>query len=190
MTFSVAPLTQDNFAAWSDLFAASSTTCFCQYWHFAGTKNEWLARCAFEPDTNRQLSEQMLTAGLFSGVVALDESGTCVGWLKLSPAEQLIKLRSQSIYRALALENQDVLIVGCMLVHPDHRRRGVARMLLSGAIAEAKRLGARTVEAYPHAVSHEVHDEQAFMGRVSMFASCGFEKTIGNDVYPVYRLRL
>jgi GNAT superfamily N-acetyltransferase len=188
--YEVAPLSRDNLGAWGDLFRASGSACFCQYWHFEGTKNEWLARCAFEADANRQLSEQMLVSGVFSGVVALDESGVCVGWLKLSPAEQLVKLRNQSIYRTLAFESKGVLIIGCMLVHPEHRRRGVALALLTGAVTEAKRLGARSVEAYPHAVSHEVHDEQAFMGRASMFESCGFDKVLGNDVYPVYRLTL
>jgi GNAT superfamily N-acetyltransferase len=190
VSYEVAPLNGDHLSAWSDLFRASNTACFCHYWHFEGTRNEWLARCALEPGTNQQRSEEMLAAGQFSGVVALDESRRCVGWLKLSAAEQLVKLRNQSVYRTLALESQDVLIVGCMLVHPEHRRRGVAMALLLGAIAEAKRLGARTVEAYPHAVSHEVHDEQAFMGRASMFESCGFKRAVGNDVYPVYRLTL
>ena len=189
MTLEIAPLTPKHFDVWGRLFEAANSTCFCQYWHFAADKNAWLARCAFEPDSNRQLSEQMLSEGNFPGLIAL-RGGVCVGWLKLSPAQQLVKIRNQSIYRTLQLESPDILIIGCLLVHPEHRKRGVARTLVKGAVVEAQRRGARAIEAYPYAVNHEVHDEQAFMGRVSMYEACGFVKTTGSEVYPVYQLRL
>ena len=186
MTLTTERLIPANFAAWSNLFVASNSSCFCQYWHFTGDKNAWLARCAFESDTNRQLAEQALEEANFSGLLAFDD-GKCIGWLKLSPAQHLVKLRNQSVYRKLELESEDVLIIGCILIHPSHRLRGVAVALVRAALVEAKRLGARAVEAYPHAIARGVHDEQAFMGRVSMYEACGFARAAGDDVYPVYR---
>ena len=41
------------------LFEATGSSCYCRYFHFEGDKNDWLARCALEPDQNRA---EMVTA--------------------------------------------------------------------------------------------------------------------------------
>ena len=49
----VAALDASLAPAWSELFAACASSCFCRYWHFEGNKNEWLARCAHDATRNR-----------------------------------------------------------------------------------------------------------------------------------------
>jgi predicted GNAT family acetyltransferase len=48
-----------------------------------------------------------------------------------------------------AVDDQPVWSVICSVVPAEHRGQGVARTLLQGAIAYAKKQGATLVEAYP-----------------------------------------
>jgi GNAT superfamily N-acetyltransferase len=113
--------------------------------------------------------------------------------MKLAPHASLVKLRTSRPYRGLAQDDTagTALVVGCVLVHPSHRRRGVARTLLEAAIAHARAESVQALYAYPR-VPHEtadlVHDEEAWMGPASMFVRRGFVRVAGEVPYPVMRL--
>src|SRR6185312_8122852 len=166
-----------------DLFARAHVGCFCRYWHFGGTKNEWLARCAVRPDESRDEADAAIGAGSTeaTGLVAL-RGELCVVWMKIAPRASLPKLRALPVYRArLAGESDDgVWSIGCVLVDPRERRRGVARALLAAAPAFARERGARVIEAYPRrpeATQHgPLHDEEAWMGPMALFARAGFTR--------------
>ena len=49
----VEPLAPAHVPALARLFEACGSSCFCAYWHFEGTKNEWLDRCAHRPEVAR-----------------------------------------------------------------------------------------------------------------------------------------
>lgn len=179
--------------AWDDLFVRTSCPCHCRYWHFEGTKNDWLARCAHAPEENAAEQAALVRRGApeAGGLVALDPEDTTrvVGWMKLAPRPA--KLRGLPVYRALPLdERPGVLVVGCFLVDPAHRGRGVARALLAAAPAHARSVGAHTIEAYPRISDHRLGDEEAWMGPHQVFVAAGFtpayERAIG--AYPVLRL--
>jgi len=162
----VAPLTAGDVEAWAALFEASGCTCFCRWWHFTGTKNEWLARCFEDPGKNRDEHGAAVQAGApdARGLVAW-EGDEAVGWMKLAPRAMLPKLRRQGAYRPLDLGPDDgVWSVGCLLVRPDRRRSGVARALVEAAPEQVRAWGGRVVEAYPHRVAHALQDEHAKHG--------------------------
>ncbi len=187
--FSVTPLTLELAPAWSELCRACGSGCFCRYWHFEGTKNEWLARLAESPETNELEQRAALASGDASahGLVAF-EGDLAVGWVKLAPRSTASKLRKVPVYRALDLgPDEGVVSVACFLVRPTHRRRGVARALLVGSIAAAKRAGARALEAYPHCRSEALRDEELWLGPMSLFEAHGFRSVGGNTAYPVLR---
>jgi GNAT superfamily N-acetyltransferase len=166
----IAPLTADTAAAWSALFDACGCTCFCRYWHFTGGKNDWLARGFERPHENRDEQLARVTEGSdeAKGLVAFEGEGgveVAVGWMKLAPRAVLGKLRRQGAYRGLDLGSDDgVWSVGCFLVHPAHRRRGVARALVQAADAHVRAWGGRAIEAYPHRAGYALRDEEAWMG--------------------------
>lgn len=175
------------------LFDAASSGCHCQFWHFEGDDNTWLARCAGGSD-NREAFGEAAREGREEarGLVAL-EGGEALGWLKLCPAPALTKLASRRVYRTLehfAAPRDDVLVVACMLVHPRARRRGVARDLLRGAIEAGKTLGAGAIEAFPRVAAHALRDDELLMGPRSLFDEHGFVPVAGPDPYPVMRLEL
>jgi GNAT superfamily N-acetyltransferase len=185
----VAALTRDLASGWSDLFEASHSGCFCRYWHFGGTKNEWLTRLASAPETNQEEARAQLLASdpQALGVVAL-EGELVVGWMKLAPPDAIPKLHRLPVYRSLALgADPGVYSIGCFLVRPTHRRQGVARALLEGAMSIATDLGAVALEAYPHQRADVVRDEEAWMGPASLFEQCGFRPFRGEAPYPVLR---
>jgi len=174
----------DGFRA---LFEGASSSCFCRYWHFTGTKNEWLDRCAHRPEEN--LSEQ--TAALIagepsaSGLVALD-AGAVVGWMKVAPREAMPKLTSLPVYRHLPSE-PGTWSIGCFVVRPTSRRQGVARALVQGALDHVAAWGGRFLEGHPRRSDAPLHDEEAWQGPERIFLELGFSAIHDQGPYPVYR---
>ena len=190
----VVPLDTALVAKWARLFDAASSSCFCRFWHFKGTKNDWLARCAFEPGANRVEQEAALASGDSSaeGLVAIDVAiDQVVGWMKLAPRKSLTKLRTQSVYRTRDLgSDEGVYGVGCFLVDPAHRHRGVARALLAASPSYVRARGGHIVEAYPRQAREPLHDEEAWMGPEALFLECGFAAVAGESPYPVFQKRI
>ena len=185
----VAPLSPETAPAWTALFEACGSTCFCRYWHFAGGKNDWLARCFERPAENRDEQLARVAAGSpeAQGLVAL-EGDVAIGWMKLAPRAVMTKLRRQGAYRPLDLRSDHgVWSIGCFLVHPDHRRRGVARTLVLAADEHVRTRGGRAIEAYPHRAAYALRDEEAWLGPEGLLVSCGYTATHDEGPYPVYR---
>jgi len=185
----VAPLSPGVAGAWSALFEACGCACHCRYWHFEGGKNDWLARCFEQPERNRDEQLALLAAGATEarGLVAM-EGDLAIGWMKLAPRDALPKLLRLGPYRALDLgEAGGVHVIGCLLVRPDRRRRGVARALVEAADAQVLAWGGRAIEAFPHRASHDLRDEEAWMGPEGLFRSLGYEAVHGDGPYPVLR---
>jgi GNAT superfamily N-acetyltransferase len=179
-------------AALAALLSTNGFGCFCRYWHFPGDHREWLARCAHDPDDNRAelLAAIDAASSEASGMVAHDERGELIGWLKLTPASIMGKLYGQRLYKGLPCLQRDaagVWTVGCLFVREDRRRRGVATALLTGAIQSASEAGARALEAFPRS-DVDVPAAALMMGPLALFLRAGFEQVHAFTPYPVLRL--
>jgi GNAT superfamily N-acetyltransferase len=62
----------------------------------------------------------------------------------------------------------------CVVVRGGHRRKGVTRPLIEGAVAYAASRGAPAVEAYPVDPPGRMDTTMAFVGTRSMFERAGF----------------
>lgn len=178
----------EHLESFARLFAEDGSPCYCRYWHFEGDKNAWLMRCATSPDESRIEQETEVRASLprAGGLVALDERGEVIGWMKLAPRATLPKLRKLPTYRAHDLgPDDDVWAIGCFLIHPNARRKGMARALVRAAIVAARARGARSLEAYPR---EGIHPAEAWTGPAAIFE--GFEHVAGEHPYPVLRRAL
>lgn len=187
MAYDVRLAQPDDFVELAALFERDFSPCYCRYWHFGGTNKEWEARCGLEPQKNRDELGAALAAqhDEARGLVArVSGAPQIVGWMKLAPQPALKKLLARSPYRGL--EAPDTFSIGCFLVDPAHRRKGVARALLEGAIAVAPSLGCKTIEAYPR-VFDGLHDFEQFTGPYELFTSLGFEVAREQPQYPVLR---
>jgi len=182
------------------LFEAASSPCHCRYWHFAGDKNEWLARCYVELGENRRELEADVARGADEarGLVALETSSggasggasRLVGWLKAAPAAAVTKAYEQRLYRGLPCFGGDragVFLLGCALVHPEVRRQGVLRTLIRAAKDLAPSWGATALEALPRRPRDRVSDEELWVGPAELFLEEGFAEVHAFEPYPVVR---
>jgi GNAT superfamily N-acetyltransferase len=115
---------------------------------------------------------------------------TLVGWMKAAPARVMAKLYDQRLYRRLPCfegDREGVFTIGCALVHPEHRRRGVARALVAGAVRLAPAWGARALEAFPRRPREHVSDEELWTGPMGAFSANGFVVVNDFEPYPVLR---
>jgi GNAT superfamily N-acetyltransferase len=177
------------------LFASAASPCYCRFWHFEGTNNDWLARCAQEPGENRSEFERALQAGEASarGVVAIHEIEGVVGWLKVAPVDTMKKLYDRRLYRRLPCFEGDrtgVYTIGCALIHPAYRHQGITTALVAGAIRIAKSWGARALEAFPRRPKEPVNDEELWQGPAGAFMKNGFVEVNIFEPYPVLRIEL
>lgn len=177
------------------LFERADCACYCRYWHFAGTSNDWALRMATAPEQNRRALEAAIDAGSLeaSGLVALaDAGGEVVGWMKLAPAASLPKLYAQRLYRGLPCfegGREHVWAIGCLLVDPGWRRAGVARALIGAGVELARARGAAAIEAFPRRADLLRPDEM-WTGPFSALAEHGFEIVHDFRPYPVLRRKL
>jgi GNAT superfamily N-acetyltransferase len=172
------------------LFEAASSSCFCRYWHFEGNRNEWLDRCAHRPEENRDELDAAVRDRREDGegVVALDDDGRVIGWMKLTRRSAVPKLRRLPVYRSLDLGDEDATFaIGCFLVHPAHRRSGVALALIEAGERIARDRGASAIEGYPRRSTDPLYDEEAWQGPERAFLARGFEHVAGEAPYPVCR---
>lgn len=171
------------------LFRAAGCDCFCRYWHFAGDKNDWQARVGLAPEENRAELEARARAGSHeaAGLVAAAE-GEVVGWLSLAPLRLTPKLSDHRYYRRLlAPLRDDEWAVGCVLVRPDWRGRGVAHALVAESLPEVLRRGGRSVVAFPRAHEGRLVDEEHMRGPPTAFEAAGFVRAGGDDGFPLLR---
>jgi len=188
-TFTVEPLSEENVEALVGLFDAAGCACFCRYFHFTGTKNEWLDRLAHNPlEGARELRASVASASSRpGGLVARDPSGEAVGWAKVVPLASVPKLRLQGAYRPLDLGDETTtLVVGCLLVHPAHRKSGVARALVRAAQVSAAASGAPRLLGLPRRSALPLYDEEAFAGPERVYEELGFRVLHASPAYPVY----
>lgn len=126
---------------------ASARSCWCQFHVLLNQDQQSTTRA----DRRALLKEQVSHREPPRGLVGLDGE-LAVGWCGVEPRPRLhhaLASRLVAKNSRFALDDPDVWMVYCILVPPAHRRRGLARQLLSTAIEHAEASGARVIEGLP-----------------------------------------
>ena len=114
--------------------------CWCQSWR--GSR-----RGDGAPPGNRARLEAQVRSGTFAPGVIAYLDGTPVGWCGLGPRAAMPRLvGSRTIPR---VDDAPAWSIGCFVVRPGYRRRGVARALLRGAVEYARSQGAPVRRGLP-----------------------------------------
>lgn len=162
--------------------------CWCMVWRLP--RKRWEA--GKERGGNKRALAGLVERGEARGQIAYVD-GQAVGWLSLGP-----KLSFGSLERSRVLRtpgDEVAWAVTCFAVPAPWRRRGVATALLAGAVAQARRLGARRLEGYPAVPSAAMGAAMpaafAWTGVPALFERAGFRRLrrpVGRR--PVYVLDL
>ena len=164
------PLTPDR---WDDLTAlfeegGDPKWCWCQFYRVRGL--DWSNSSA---DGNRERLATLTRDGPPPGLVGYQD-GRAVGWVSLAPRPAYDRLTHAKLLAPV--DDKPVWSIVCFVVSRSARGRGVAKALLDGAIAWAKREGATILEAYPSDVKgRKVPAANLYHGSLSMFEDAGFE---------------
>lgn len=166
-------------ARWADLEAIFNAKgcsvargCWCMYYRRSGARHPSTTG-ASRSAANRRDLKALVDAGEFTGLIAY-RGRTPVGWLSLGPREDYAKLRRSPVMKPV--DDQRVWSIVCFVVPSEFRGEGVARALLNGAIAFARKRKVKLLEAYPVDKPGRSHDDNMWFGAKSMFDSAGFEE--------------
>jgi ribosomal protein S18 acetylase RimI-like enzyme len=189
MTIVVRPLTP---ARWPDLEAIFNARgcsvargCWCMYYRVSG-KPPPVPAGRTRAGQNRRAFKALVDKGRFTGLIAY-RGRTPVGWLSLGPREDFAKLERSPVMKAV--DDRPVWSIICFVVPAEFRGQGVARTLLEGAIAFARRKRIKLLEAYPVDKAGRSNDEWMWFGAKSMFDACGFEEVARRKpARPIVRL--
>ena len=181
----VVPVTE---APWDDVRTVFGTrgdpaTCWCQFFKVDGATWKQQDRSFFERELCRQIDDARASRSAGPGVLAYlgsDAAGwEAVGWAAVEPRPAYSQLLGRPAMPIDAdASDRTIWAITCFIVRVGYRRRGIAAALLDGAVAEARRGGARAIEAYPVDTAGErVSSADLYHGPLSRFEAAGFAVT-------------
>ncbi len=165
----VVPATAEHFDGVASLLAPGGAvqSCWCLYWRLSAGEFR-KQRGPGRPAIMRELVQREPAPGVLAY-----RDGLAVGWCNVGPRAAMERLvRSRTIPR---VDDCPVWSIVCFLVRPGHRRQGIARALLGGAIRYAREQGAPALEAYPvDPAGARIHTTEAYVGTLGLFTDAGF----------------
>ena len=190
MKLTVAPLTPDRWPDLETIFNARgcsiARSCWCMAYRRSGAGKP-LPRGVTRAQANRADLKALVDGGNPPGLIGY-RGKVPVGWISIAPREEYAKLARSPVMKPV--DDQPVWSIICFVVPPEHRGQGVARALLKGAIAYAKKQGARLVEAYPVDRPARSNDGAMWFGAKSMYDKAGFKEVARRKPQrPVVRIK-
>lgn len=164
-----------------------ANVCWCLSYRLQSSKENRSLVGPARGDRVRRLVEE----GLPPGVLAYDGQEV-VGWAAVHPRADTSFARNRRIPH---LDELEVWSLWCLRVRPGHRKKGITRHLLAGAVEFAREHGAPAIEGYPvDSNGARVDLTMAYVGTVEMFEQAGFERagetTSVLDGFPRVIMRL
>ncbi|MFX0000753.1 MAG: GNAT family N-acetyltransferase [Candidatus Hodarchaeota archaeon] len=186
MAVTIKPLSPDlidDFLYYFDNVAFSNNpnwaTCYCHFYHFAGTNEQFFKRTA---EQNRTMSKELILAGKMNGFIAyLDEKP--VGWCNINNKENYAKIPYNEESEA------KIASLICFVISPSHRKQGIARQILIYASSSLKDEGYDFIEVYPRK-GENLSDAHSYRGPFSLYTSEGFSIYKEFNDYYVMRKKL
>jgi GNAT superfamily N-acetyltransferase len=176
MTLVVRPLTPGRWDDLEAIFGARGCSvargCWCMYYRVSGKgalTRPGDGQRGSAKEALRALADQEPPAGLIGY-----RGRTPVGWVSLGPREDFAKLAKSPVMKPV--DERPVWSIVCFVVPSEHRRQGVARELLAGAIEYARKRGVGLLEAYPVDKDEPSAADASWFGSKRMFDEAGFEE--------------
>jgi GNAT superfamily N-acetyltransferase len=181
--YTVRPLDASTWDAFADLVERNNGIyggCWCIAFHTA------YQRGVSDPKT---LKEELVRSDQAHAALVFDEEGVAQGWAQYgSPDELNLKhLREYSKDPPPPARWR----IACVFVDKHHRREGIARAAIAGALSQIAAAGGGLVEAIPETVSgREAQGRFLFSATVELFEEFGFSRVrqVGKHAWIVNRM--
>ncbi|MBI5201115.1 MAG: GNAT family N-acetyltransferase [Elusimicrobia bacterium] len=149
--------------------------CFCAVW--SNYDESWDERCKSRPQENLEHTRAKVASRKHTGyLVTRDSDGAIVAWTGSGPKTAFPRMKDNPGSRGGAFDDS-VWAIGCLSIARSYRGLGYSKLIVEALIEEARRQGAKTLEAYP---TEPAGDDQAFRGSKTMYESLGFA-AVGSD---------
>jgi GNAT superfamily N-acetyltransferase len=155
--------------------------CWCMGWHPEGC---WSGL------SNRALKEERVRSERAHAALVLDGDGLAQGWAQYGSADELPRIKHRRVYEKEAPPVPDWRIT-CFYVDTKHRRQGVARAALAGALDQIARAGGGLVEAIPEVTEgRQAQGRFLFSASVELFEDFGFQRVrqVGKHAWIVSKV--
>lgn len=188
---SVRPVTPKRWRDVERIFQARGCSvargCWCMCYRHSGAQPP-PPRGKTRAQANRARLKALVDARRPPGLIAY-RGAEPVGWVSVGPRDDYAKLARSPVMKPV--DGKFVWSVICFVVPAEHRGQGVARELLDGAVAYARRKGARLIEAYPVDQAGRSKPEDLWFGVKSMYDKAGFTEIARRKPRrPVVRLAI
>jgi ribosomal protein S18 acetylase RimI-like enzyme len=162
--------------------------CYCHYYEVP----VMISWPAFDGSANRAAMDARIASGEMDGFLAY-AGDEVVGWVNAQPYHKLRHACARLRIAAppLPVPPHEAAAIVCFVTAPGWRRRGVARALLDGALANLAARGITVVDAFPWNVGPEDTDAtDHYHGSPAMFAAAGFMEIARHENVTVVRRAL
>jgi GNAT superfamily N-acetyltransferase len=141
--------------------------CWCMFYH---VMKGWRDR---NRSGHKAEKHELVMRGKAHGVIVYLR-GKPVGWCQFGPSRELPRIENMKDYKPSAEGN--LWRITCFFTDRDHRREGVAKAALEGALHCMKEHGVEIVEAYPADPRKRRSSNLLWNGTPDLFSSMGFNK--------------
>jgi ribosomal protein S18 acetylase RimI-like enzyme len=156
---------------WSD--------CFCYFYHFDGSDDEWIKRTREE---NRQTVEVMIQTGKMKGYLAYSGEKP-VGWCNVNDKQSFARLAT--IKEVWGEKKERICSIVCFVISLKNRRMGIASRMLEQICKDYSESPYDCLEAYPR--RGNLTNAEQYHGPVAMYLRAGF--TIYRELNGYYIVR-
>ena len=168
--YSVQTLDASTWALFAELVERNNGIyggCWCIGYH---------PECGQKDISHRTVKEERVKSGRAHHALVVDEDGAAQGWCQWGDVEELSNIKHKRAYDKEPPPLPDWRIT-CIFVDKQHRRRGVARMALAGALRQISAQGGGLVEAITEVtVGRKAQGRFLFSATAELFEEHGFQR--------------
>jgi len=168
--YTIRPLETSTWDAFAELVERNGGVmggCWCQ--------NPHRDRGLESPEAKRVAKEGRVRTGRAHAALVFDDDGLAQGWAQYGSPEELPALTHRRAYDQDPQPAADWRII-CVFTDKHHRRHGVARAALTGAVELIASAGGGRVEAVSQASSGRRSVPYLFSATVELFEENGFDR--------------
>lgn len=152
--------------------------CYCYYHQYEKSLDEWCKRTS---EDNRSAAVESIKSGKMKGCMAYVDNMP-VGWCNANRKTEFNLL----VKGVKAQENErNICSIVCFIVAPEHRRKGIASMMLDFICTQSQKQGFDAIEAYP--AKNVQGDAHNYHGPLQMYLSAGFSVVGATEEFDVVR---